>query len=75
MPYWISGIIAVVGALSANKAKKEQKRADRKREADIAEQERVTDLDTKRSKGIRRFYASRYGIGYDSDSEETGSRT
>jgi hypothetical protein len=35
MPDWVSGIIAVVGALSARKAAKEQKRADRKREANI----------------------------------------
>jgi hypothetical protein len=36
MPDWVSGIIAVVGALSARKAAKEQKRADRKRDISIS---------------------------------------
>jgi hypothetical protein len=75
MPNWISGIIAVIGALSARKAAKEQKRADRKREANIVEQKRVADLDAGRSKQIRRFQISRFGFGYGSDDEDTGSRT
>jgi len=75
MPDWVSGIIAVVGALSARKAAKEQKRANRKREADIAEQKRVADLDTERTKRIRRFQVNRFGAGYGSDDENNGSRT
>jgi len=75
MPDWISGILAVVGAVSSRKAAKEQKRADRKREADIVEQKRIADLETKRTKRIRRFQVNRFGAGYGSDDENNGSRT
>lgn len=73
MPDWISGIIAVIGALSANEARKEKKRANRKREADIAEQTRVTELDSNRTKKLRQFQVNRYGYGGNND--DTGSRT